>query len=474
LLCEVIAAYKLMAQYQSFPDAPGDSLTLEKLKALRLPPMQRKRFLDVGCNEGFFCGYALWDGATRSVGIDQNARFIARARQRFRGCEFLQRSWDRLPEGPFDVILLASALHYADDQPALVNALVSRLAVDGTLVLELGIHSSKKNEWVLVKRGIDKRNFPSMSKLAEVLQNYAWKCMGPSVMQQGDPVRRFVVHVRHRRPVVYLLMQPPGYGKSSIGRALFNSAAVLVVSGDEIIHQVARARLDADAALKSLIDQDYSPLRIDLVTQRIFEAGLVRPYIDLVAQHAGAADFALDAYVPGPYHAAVAQGFAEKGYMPVQLTWERVGAPETSIRLADERAEAYFASLSNSNLDVRTRAATKPIPFKDTKVFVDEITLEDDQLTVRGWALNETGTAPSILVVDIAGMRYVFDRYEKHHRPDVQKHFSLAHAICGYALSVHVESAVAHEDLDGKISLFAGESLEALSGPFKGPGVRKT
>src|SRR5688500_18131793 len=109
-----------MAQYQSFPDAAGDSRTLEKLKALRLPSLHGKRFLDVGCNEGFFCGYARFDGAVRAVGVDHSAGFIARARRRYPDCEFFQQGWEHLPEGPFDVILLASALHYADDQPALV------------------------------------------------------------------------------------------------------------------------------------------------------------------------------------------------------------------------------------------------------------------------------------------------------------------------------------------------------------------
>lgn len=455
-----------MVQYQSFPDTPGGSRTLEKLKALHLPSMQGKRFLDVGCNEGFFCGYALWDGAARSVGLDRNADFIVRAQRRFPGCEFLLQGWDQLPQGPFDVILLASALHYAGDQPALVNALMSCLAADGTLVLELGIHPSQKNEWVQVSRGIDERSFPSMGKLQEVLRPHAWKFMGPSIAQQGDPVPRFVVHVRPRRRVAYLLMQPPGYGKSSIARGLFHPAGVRVVNGDRIIDQVARAKLSADAALQAVVNQDYSPSRIDQVTQRIFDANLVKPYIDLITQHAGTADFALDAYVPASHHAAVARSFAERGYMPVQLTWERVGAPGTSMRIAHDRAEAYFASLSSPGQDAETPAPARLMPFKGAKVLVDDITLGDGQLMVRGWALNDTGIAPSLLVLEVAGARHVFDNYKKHSRPDVQKHFSLAHAMCGYLLSVRVEPAAGHKDLKGKIRLFAGESLDSLSGPF--------
>ena len=57
-----------MAQYQTFPGKTGASRTAEKLKALLLPDLSGKRFLDVGCNEGFFCGFAKHCGAERSVG----------------------------------------------------------------------------------------------------------------------------------------------------------------------------------------------------------------------------------------------------------------------------------------------------------------------------------------------------------------------------------------------------------------------
>lgn len=80
---------KKLTRYQSFPDQDGGSLSFEKLKKLRLPSLAGKTFMDVGCNEGFFCGYAKFDGASRVVGIDMNADFLERARHRFPDCEFL-------------------------------------------------------------------------------------------------------------------------------------------------------------------------------------------------------------------------------------------------------------------------------------------------------------------------------------------------------------------------------------------------
>ncbi len=113
-----------MVQYQTFPEVPGDSSTFEKLKALRLPDLVGKRFLDVGCNEGFFCGYAKFAGATEAIGLDQSNMFIERAKRRFGNVRFLQQSWDALPDGEFDCVLLASALHYAEDQPDLIARLM--------------------------------------------------------------------------------------------------------------------------------------------------------------------------------------------------------------------------------------------------------------------------------------------------------------------------------------------------------------
>ena len=75
-----------MAQYQSFPDASGASRTLDKVKALKLPVLEGRSFLDVGCNEGFFCGLAKHLGASRVVGLDRSALFIERARARFPDC----------------------------------------------------------------------------------------------------------------------------------------------------------------------------------------------------------------------------------------------------------------------------------------------------------------------------------------------------------------------------------------------------
>ena len=336
-----------MTQYQSFPDAPGDSISIQKLVALRLPSLVGRSFLDVGCNEGFFCGYAKFDGANRVVGLDKSAVFIDRAKQRFPDCEFLQQDWDHIPNGPFDLILLASSLHYADDQALLIHNLMNELAPEGTLVLELGVHPKPGNEWVKTERAVDERFFPTLGKLEEVLKPYAWKLVGPSVAQPGDLIPRNVFHIRPRKPVAYLLMEPPAFGKSTISREVFQRAAIKVVSGDAIIGRVAEGTLTAPADLAAMVQRHYSPLRIDQVIINAAKAGLLNSLVQLFLEEASGQDFSLDAFIPRDFHVEVARLISNEGYMTVKLTWDRVGEDVPSNDVLVRRADMYLISLGN-------------------------------------------------------------------------------------------------------------------------------
>lgn len=426
-----------MSQYQSFPDADGASRTFDKLMHLKLPSLAGRTFLDVGCNEGFFCGFARFDGATRVVGIDKSALFIERARARFPEAEFLQQGWDDLPEGPFDVILLASALHYAHDQPALIARLVERLSSDGVLVLELGIAPSKQAEWVKVKRGIDEREFPSMLMLREVLADYAWKWMGPSVSQDGDPVARHVVHICRRRPVAYLLMAPPGHGKTSVAKRLFGDGRVRLISGDHQIGLVAQGRdpgrADVAPELREAIVASYSPFTLDQTIQDLFDRGMGSQLVDLWLAAAGDGDFALDVYVPAGHHAGVEQSLRNAGYLPVRLDWEPVGPRPQPDAVMQKQAEAFYLSQANGTEASASQVADAP---KAMVGFVDEADVKGGRLVVRGWAVDRTGATPELLRVRIGAREVEVDAFEKQLRPDVQRALGLGHALLGFRASV--------------------------------------
>lgn len=456
-----------MAQYQSFPGASGDSRTLDKLKGLHLPRMSGRTFLDVGCNEGFFCGYAKYQGAMRSVGIDQSESFIGRARERFPDCEFHARTWDALPEGEFDTILLASALHYASDQEALIKELVRKLSPDGLLVLELGIVAANESEWVCVPRGIDERMFPTTGMLRDMLAGYAWKWMGPSVQQAGDPVKRHVVHVRRRRPVAYLLMEPPGYGKSSIAGSLFANDPARIITGDTLLEHVARGKVEAPAELTALVLAEFSPFTIDQLSASIFSAGLADQMVAVWCEMAGDADFALDSFVPVERQAAVMEALRVRGYFPVRLTWERIGQPPVPTAIMNKQAEDFYFSLSQPGM---------PGPQDDSvglpewiTGFVDQVTICDGQVEASGWAIAPNGFMPSLLAVKHAGSLHVLRGYEKQQRPDVQRHFGVSHDLLGFRIVLPVSRADAAVLESTDIEVMGGDDPDTLSAPF--PGV---
>lgn len=454
-----------MAQYQSFPEVGGDSLSLEKLRALSLPDLNGRRFLDVGCNEGFFCGFAKFQGAERVVGIDHSALFIERARRRFPECEFYRQDWQHIPEGIFDAILLASSLHYAEDQAELIQRLVERLAPDGVLVLELGIVQLMKNDWVKVERGIDERLFPTMTKLRETLEPYAWKWIGESVPQAGDPVPRHVVHISRRRPFAYLLLQPPGYGKTTIAKSLFLPAGVPSVSGDELILQVATGRKEAPEQLQALLAEDFSPFRIDQMIRKVFKAGLGHDLVELFRREAGGADFALDVYIPDEHHALVESLLSQAGYLPVVMQWGKVGMSPMPEYVSARRAEAYFLALVESGLGEGRLPVEVAVKHAPAQGFIDEAVLSDDLLTIRGWAVSETGEAPRVLSIRVGGQVHLVSTFERQVRADVQEYLGLPHALFGYRLSLAVPSGIGAKKLVETLELRAG-STENSMGPL--------
>lgn len=438
-----------MAQYQTFPDAAGASYTLEKLKALHLPDLAGRSFLDVGCNEGFFCGFARFQGAARVLGIDHSQAFVARARQRFPDCEFRHLGWETLPEERFDVILLASALHYADDQPGLIRALVERLSDDGVLVVELGIVSSRRAEWRKVERGIDERLFPSMPMLRKELSGYAWKWMGPSIVQSGDPVPRHVVHICRRRPVAYLLMQPPGFGKSSLASGLFPKAGVPVVSGDQALSLAAKGKATAAPRLKAAIDEDYSPYRIDRIVQRLFEQDLGDELVSLWLDGQPAGDVALDAYVPMEHQSAVERLLEARGYLPVQLCWQRLGPAPLPTSVVAQQGEAFYLSMAGGEQTAALQYHGDPAGH------VDEIVLDEGRLSIRGWAVDEAGALPSTFSVRIGRRLVEVGSFERQLRPDVQLHLGLPHALVGYRLLVEAPEVRSAGDLGSRFQVAA-------------------
>lgn len=294
--------------YQSFPGKPGSADSGALLAALALPPLAGRRFLDMGCNEGYFCGYAFFDAASRIVGVDNDPVAIARARSRFPACAFVESDWNEFLEScaeKFDVILCAAGLRHAENPRAFLAALMRLLAAGGVLILQTALLENAKPGQC--EPGEDGRFrlsarpglFGHMAWLEKLLEPYVYKHMGPCPEPCGAPLAGHVFHVRNPLPCAILLMGAPGSGKSSTARKLFPHLPV--VNGDLLL---ASAESDADQYPKiaGLMAQKISWQRLDLVISGIFASGALGEYVEMILKAAQGRDFVFDGFIPEEEH----------------------------------------------------------------------------------------------------------------------------------------------------------------------------
>jgi len=226
--------------YQTFDSQhPGSSDSEGKWKALRLEDsmFQDARVLDLGCNEGFFCGKALQHGASTVYGIEQNYRLADAAGVRFPHADILNQSWEApWPEEDWDVVLMLSAVHYVEDQPRLFRRIAQSLAVGGIFVLECGISDMPGYGWQRATRSDGSTvRFPSLLQLKRMVRSsgLSFRGRGPSVEQSGDPVARSVVHCGLLSRSLMLVTGDSLAGKTS----LCDSLDVPYFSVDEFVHR---------------------------------------------------------------------------------------------------------------------------------------------------------------------------------------------------------------------------------------------
>jgi len=188
--------------YQDHQNTKGGSDSSSKLSALRLPNLTDKRFLDLGCNAGFFCQYAMDNGARYTLGIDNSDKIIAIAQERHPELDFRSGGWDKFPDGEFDIVICLSAIHYAKDSVSLAGNIRNCLSADGTFVLEGGLVGATGEFWsdTLIpswREVGDKCRHLSRGFLQRhLLVDFDWKIINQSVTQGGDPIERFVIHAQ--------------------------------------------------------------------------------------------------------------------------------------------------------------------------------------------------------------------------------------------------------------------------------------
>lgn len=186
--------------YQSVKGSSGASYSDDKLKRLNLPDLNGKRFLDLGCNAGFYCDFAVRQGATKVLGVDIDPSVIKMAREQVSAAEFSDRGWDNLPDEEFDVAIFLSAIHYAADPVTLADRLHSMLSNDGLLVVEGGLidpqYGMQTNTLIPVWREVGDRcrHLSGGFTQDHLFRQFDWEVVGSSEPRGGDPVTRHVLH----------------------------------------------------------------------------------------------------------------------------------------------------------------------------------------------------------------------------------------------------------------------------------------
>ena len=107
-----------------------------------LPPVTGLRVVDLGCGYGWFCRWALQQGASQIIGFDISRRMLTQAREMTRGDEIDYRCADlqtlTLPANSCDLVYSSLALHYLPDIAPLFTALQQALVPGGILVFSAG------------------------------------------------------------------------------------------------------------------------------------------------------------------------------------------------------------------------------------------------------------------------------------------------------------------------------------------------
>jgi len=103
-----------------------------------LDPHPDERILDLGCGTGHLTD-RIAESGSEVVGLDRDGEMIATARASYPDLEFRRGdARDFAVEEPFDAVFSNAALHWIDDQDAVIRSVADALRPGGRFVAELG------------------------------------------------------------------------------------------------------------------------------------------------------------------------------------------------------------------------------------------------------------------------------------------------------------------------------------------------
>ncbi|MGJ4803768.1 ABC transporter ATP-binding protein [Luteimonas sp. SDU82] len=105
---------------------------------------------------------------------------------------------------------------------------------------------------------------------------------------------------------------------------------------------------------------------------------------------------------------------------------------------------------------------------------VEEIRrLESGHFMLRGWMVDDEGAIPSGLMVEVNGYRHAARIDRRIERPDVQRHFGLVDAACGFEAEVRIPEVPELSGLAGARVLGGGAGVDADAPLRLAPAVQQ-
>jgi len=105
---------------------------------------------------------------------------------------------------------------------------------------------------------------------------------------------------------------------------------------------------------------------------------------------------------------------------------------------------------------------------------VEEVrALDAGRFLLRGWMVDDEGAIPSGLMVEVNGYRHAARIDRRVERPDVQRHFGLVDAACGFEAEVRIPEAAERGDLAGARVLGGGAGVDADAPLRLAPAVKQ-
>lgn len=99
--------------------------------------------------------------------------------------------------------------------------------------------------------------------------------------------------------------------------------------------------------------------------------------------------------------------------------------------------------------------------------YVERITNDGEAFEIKGWFVNNEGTVPRVVTMEVNGRRYPTELFEHQSRVDVMRHLGLPNDQCGFRAIIRVPGARSLGDLGKDMRVFGGDSLESADTSLK-------